>query len=113
MIDRITILEIKVERLNEPQRARAADELKALRETLPPEAAEPLVVDLSSLLRAVNIALWEVEEQLRDFERESSFGIDFIECARSVYLNNDNRYRLKRQINDLLGSSLLEQKSYV
>jgi len=114
LIDKITILEIKSERLTDAAKldhVRAA--LQALRtacaQTLP--ASERLQA-LTAELRAVNETLWQVEDDIRLCERNDDFGPRFIELARSVYRENDLRAALKRRINDLLGSEIVEEKSY-
>jgi hypothetical protein len=63
-------------------------------------------------LKAVNKVLWDVEDEIRDCERRKDFGARFIELARAVYHENDRRALVKRQINELLGSGLVEEKSY-
>jgi hypothetical protein len=67
---------------------------------------------LTATLQSVNEALWEIEDNLRTCERNGDFGPRFIELARSVYKSNDRRAAIKRQINVLLGSGLIEEKSY-
>ncbi len=67
---------------------------------------------LTAELKAVNEALWVIEDEIRLCERASDFGPRFVELARSVYLQNDQRSVLKRQINELLGSRIVEEKSY-
>jgi hypothetical protein len=63
-------------------------------------------------LRRVNEDLWEIEDAIREHEAAEDFGLGFVELARSVYRQNDLRAAIKRQINDLLGSALIEEKSY-
>ena len=114
LIDKLTILAIK--------RARIADAGKLvhiLAELTALEAARDKALapssDLARLtaeLQAVNEALWEIEDAIRLCERNQDFGPRFIELARSVYHRNDERALLKRRINDLLGASFAEQKSY-
>ena len=72
------------------------------------DALKALTVEL----RSVNEALWDIEDGIRDCERAGDFGTKFIELARSVYAKNDHRAALKRKINVLLGSKLIEEKSY-
>jgi tetratricopeptide (TPR) repeat protein len=114
LLDKITILEIKSERIRDTAQLRnVCTELGALErvraERLPVSAAlAPLVAEL----RAVNRALWEIEDAVRVCERSGDFGPRFIELARSVYQHNDRRAALKRQINALLRSRLVEEKSY-
>jgi hypothetical protein len=114
LLDKITILEIKTERIGDPAKlANVRAELEALasvrREALPPS---PGLDDLAARLKAVNERLWEIEDEIRGREREQDFGPRFVELARSVYHQNDLRAALKRQVNDLLGSRIVEEKSY-
>jgi hypothetical protein len=114
LIDKITILEIKLQRItNETKRANVLKELELLRaarqEAVPPS---PKLDELTTLLRAVNERLWDIEDALRKCERSGQFEHRFVALARSVYKNNDERAALKRRINDLLGSPLVEEKSY-
>jgi hypothetical protein len=79
------------------------------------DADLPSVIGLASLthdLKAVNEALWDIEDHIRDCERAGDFGEEFIALARSVYRQNDRRAQLKREINALLGSVIIEEKSY-
>jgi predicted nucleic acid-binding Zn-ribbon protein len=114
LIDKITILEIKLDRIKD------ADKLVNVRiehDTLVQSRdavieATPELDRLSAELKAANEALWDIEDDIRDCERDRKFGDAFVELARSVYITNDKRAALKRQINKLLGSSLIEEKSY-
>jgi Family of unknown function (DUF6165) len=114
LIDKITILTLKHERIANPdKRRRVAVELAMLEAAR--DRAIPASQDLTNLtadLGAVNLALWEVEDALRLAERERDFGPRFIELARSVYTLNDRRASLKHAINGRLGSRLVEQKVY-
>jgi hypothetical protein len=114
LVDRITILEIKEQRLQSKDAiANVRNELAALmsvaRNTLR-ERSELAAV--KSQLKSVNEVLWEIEDKIRAKEAGKSFDREFIELARSVYINNDKRGELKRRINVLLNSSLGEQKQY-
>ncbi len=111
LIDKITILELKNERLRGPALANVQRERDALRQTL---AAQPGSVDpaLVEALHRTNAALWEVEDALREHERRQDFGASFVELARSVYRLNDARASLKKRINLAAGSLLVEEKSY-
>jgi Flp pilus assembly protein TadD len=115
LIDRITILEIKGERLTDADALRVVraelESLRAARDRAVPASAE--MDGLAGDLRAVNAAIWEVEDGVRLCEREQDFGPRFVELARSVYRLNDRRAVLKRRVNALLGSSLREEKGYV
>jgi tetratricopeptide (TPR) repeat protein len=114
LLDKIGILEIKRERIKDTSKlANVCPELEALLETsarllVPTEELRGLAQEL----RAVNAAIWDVEDEIRGCEQRQEFGGRFIELARSVYRFNDERARLKRTINQLCGSSLVEEKSY-
>ncbi|CAA7627017.1 DUF6165 family protein [Magnetospirillum sp. SS-4] len=114
IIDKITILEIKAERLDDPAKLanvnKELGELVAVREREFP-AHGPLAA-LSAELKAINEKLWVIEDDIRDCERGKDFGPRFVELARAVYFTNDERAAAKRRVNDLLGSALIEEKSY-
>ena len=114
LIDKITILEIKSERIADAGKLKNVrielDVLAAARDAAMAASAE--LAELTAQLKQVNEALWEIEDAIRDCERGQDFGPKFIELARSVYHSNDRRAALKRQINELLGSKLIEEKSY-
>ena len=114
LIDKITILEIKSERIADAGKLKNVrvelDVLAAARDAAMAASAE--LAKLTAQLKQVNEALWEIEDAIRDCERGQDFGPKFIELARSVYHSNDRRAALKRQINELLGSKLIEEKSY-
>lgn len=114
LIDKITILEIKSERIGDPaKRANVCVELELLDATW---GADPVsLIDIASeraQLRAVNEALWDIEDRIRVKEKAKAFDAEFIELARSVYIRNDERAAIKRAINERLGSTLVEEKSY-
>ena len=113
-LDKMTILEIKSERIkNENKLLNVNRELGMLRKTW---AASPLSIadtgDLVSRLKAVNERLWDIEDRLRRQEAAGTFGEEFIGLARSVYEENDERARLKYELNQKLGSDLVEEKEY-
>jgi hypothetical protein len=114
IIDKITILEIKAERLADPAKLanvnKELGELVAVREREFP-AHGPLAA-LAAELKAINEKLWVIEDDIRDCERAKDFGAKFVELARAVYFTNDERAAAKRKVNDLLGSALIEEKSY-
>lgn len=113
LVDKITILEIKSERIADPAKlANVATELRLLRERLGTVEADPAVARLHAALKGVNEELWVIEDAIRDCERGGDFGPTFIELARSVYRTNDRRAELKRDVNLALGSAILEEKSY-
>jgi hypothetical protein len=114
LLDKITILEIKSERLSAPSSlANARRELELLSE-IAERVIEPegKLLPLKRALKAVNEKLWDIEDRIRAKEADRAFDREFIELARSVYRNNDERGRLKRQINELLNSELVEEKQY-
>ena len=114
LLDKITILEIKAQRLtSETALANVRHELSRLG----PTAAQALslhagVAALKDALKRVNETLWQIEDDIRDKEAAQSFDADFIRLARAVYHNNDERGRLKQQINMLLKSDIREEKQY-
>jgi predicted nucleic acid-binding Zn-ribbon protein len=114
LVDKVTILAIKLERIQEPDKlAHVKKEQEALLPLLDRALAlQSALASLEAELKAVNARLWEVEDQIRDCERQKDFGPQFIVLARAVYHENDRRASLKRQINLLLDSDLVEEKSY-
>ena len=114
LIDKITILEIKSARLTSAAALQnVRNELAQLTEkTLPLGDMSHQVAPLKMDLTGVNEALWEIEDKIRDKESAKAFDAEFIELARSVYVTNDKRAALKRQINQLLASELVEEKGY-
>ena len=114
LIDKITILEIKAARIPDPQKlANVQRELQLLDGIRSEKIASSAELDgLTAQLKDVNTQLWDIEDRIRDFERNKSFGQDFVDLARSVYRSNDLRAALKRQINELFGSLIVEEKSY-
>ncbi len=113
LADKITILEIKSERIqDEAKRLNVEKELRLLREKLAIAPSSSALSGLVDALRAVNLELWVIEDDIRDCERDKDFGARFIELARSVYFKNDRRAALKKEINLLLGSGIIEEKSY-
>lgn len=111
LIDKITILEIKAERIEGPAKANVAQELAWLNERLE-QADLAIDADLRRQLREVNLKLWTIEDDIRDRERQQDFGAAFIALARAVYRTNDERAALKRRLNERHGSALVEEKSY-
>lgn len=114
LADKVTILEIKAERIADPvKRTNVGRELDQLAATLAPlMAAEPGIAPLKAELKAVNETLWQIEDDIRDCERKGDFGETFVKLARAVYRTNDRRAALKRAIDDLVGSEIVEEKSY-
>jgi hypothetical protein len=114
LLDKITILELKEAAVADPaKRANVQRELAALREVCRREVAGSAALDaLCRELAAVNRTLWTIEDALRRHERDGVFDAEFIELAREVYRSNDRRAAVKREINELTGSELVEEKSY-
>ena len=114
LVDKITILRVKAERIGEARKAaNVRKELKLLedvgRQWLPDT---PEFDALAAELTRINARLWDIEEGKRDCERRQDFGSRFVELARSVYVENDRRAAVKRRINALEGSEIVEEKSY-
>ena len=113
LMDKITILEIKFERIkNSSQLENIAHELGALRAVRLGNADRAVLDPLSAELKQVNAKLWDVEDAIRECEARGEFGEPFIALARAVYRLNDERARLKQAINRASGSRLIEEKSY-
>jgi hypothetical protein len=113
LIDKIAILEIKRERIVAKEAARNVEkELDILRGIAEPVLALNKVAALKLRLDAINRDLWDIENLLRQGELEGDFGPAFVSLARSVYKKNDERAALKRKINRILQSELVEEKSY-
>jgi hypothetical protein len=113
-LDKLTILEIKSERMKDPAKlVNVNRELEVLRASW---AASPLashdVTTLTADLKQVNETLWEIEDRIRELEADQRFDAEFITLARSVYCTNDRRAAIKREINITLGSDIIEEKSY-
>jgi hypothetical protein len=114
LIDKLTILEIKCERMTDPAKL---THVRAELDLLEKKFAELVTVELdlvslSRELKAINEKLWEVEDKIRLCEKSSDFGDRFVQLARSVYIHNDARFALKAKINQLLNSQIAEQKEY-
>jgi len=114
LFDKIAILEIKKARIQDVEKLRHIEtELDLLKEAMFRQI--PASAALSSLYReikGVNECLWEIEDAIRRCERNKDFGQDFVRLARSVYLTNDRRSRIKREINERLGARIMEEKAY-
>ncbi len=113
-LDKITILEIKSERIDDASKlANVRRELEVLRRTWSgsPYSRQELADEIADLKR-INEQLWEIEDDIRDHEARGEFDADFIALARAVYITNDERAAIKRRINIKSGSGLIEEKSY-
>jgi Family of unknown function (DUF6165) len=114
LIDKITILRIKSARMVKPEQlVNVRLELTALENTWSASAYGSIDIRAEqAALQAVNEKLWVIEDDIRDKERTKAFDQKFIDLARAVYFQNDERARIKRQINEKLGSTIVEEKSY-
>jgi hypothetical protein len=113
LIDKLTILEIKRERLTAPKALQSVGlEYSALQRVLGENGKELPLRHLRAKLRAINEQLWEVEDLLREHEAAKDFGDVFVSLARSVYRLNDERAAIKRAISVQLNSAFVEEKSY-
>jgi hypothetical protein len=114
LIDKITILEIKQEKITTASaNLNVSRELQLLRGIVIKNKALTSAIDsLKNNLSVINQKLWKIEDDIREKESKKQFDQTFIELARSVYFCNDERARLKKEINLVLGSELIEEKSY-
>jgi hypothetical protein len=114
LIDKITILEIKLENIrDEAKLLNIKHEYDILTDVFRREVAQTSDLDrLTAALKDVNAELWRIEDDIRDLERAKTFDEKFIALARSVYRTNDRRAALKREINKVLSSAIIEEKSY-
>ena len=114
VLDKITILEIKSERMNDAEKvANVRIELALLQDSWATAVSgDPVIDDLHDQLKKINEALWEIEDDIRDKERVKEFDERFIELARQVYFTNDRRSQVKKELNLHLGSLIIEEKSY-
>jgi len=114
VLDKITILEIKSERIADPEKVRnVRKELDELSRVWNETVADPTRISKErESLKAINEQLWEIEDDIRDQEAAGDFGDRFIELARAVYVTNDKRAAVKKQVNLALGSRFVEEKSY-
>lgn len=112
LIDKITILELKLEFLTDTNKlANVNIELTHLNKILS-ELTIPDIIDEREALKLVNRRLWHIENYKRECEKNQTFNDEFIETARQVYLKNDLRAEIKRKINIMVGSTIVEEKSY-
>lgn len=114
LIDKITILKIKARQMTDPAKLRNVNrELEVLNRACAENLAPSAELDrLEDELTQVNQALWVIEDDIRACEAARDFGPKFIELARSVYIQNDRRATIKKAINELCGSNIVEEKSY-
>ena len=114
LIDKITILEIKKEKIsNKEKLVEVNKELSSLNETLKKSINdESKIINFKNDLKKINLKLWDIEDGKRSAEKNNKFDEKFIELARSVYKFNDERAKIKLAINNALGSNIKEVKSY-
>ncbi len=114
LIDRLSILEIKKERIHDLNKIEYVNtELKSLQVLLNEENINlKKINNLYEEISNINSKLWEIEDDIRECERNKDFGDNFIKLARSVYINNDIRAKIKSKINKEFGSKIMEVKSY-
>ncbi len=114
LLDKITILQIKSERIEDPAKvANVRTELDMLQQVWQEKVEDDdTIAALAAELKSINEALWEIEDDIRDEERNRRFGERFIELARAVYVTNDKRADAKKRVNLHLNSSIVEEKSY-
>lgn len=122
LIDKLTILEIKSERISDIEKLKNINREKLILSACLSNVNISLeanrnkhtkeLQELYQQLKKINEIIWDIEDQIRDCERRKDFGKEFIQLARGVYLNNDERAAIKRKINQLLNSEVIEEKSY-
>ncbi len=111
IVDKLTIIEIKLKHIkDEAKRKNLQKEYEVLNKAVSKIISKDH--ELYQALLQVNQELWDIEDKIRDLERHKDFGDEFIRTARSVYFTNDKRSEIKRKINELTGSELIEEKSY-
>jgi hypothetical protein len=112
LVDKITILEIKLEKINNSKKLEDVNnELNILNEYFI-EIENTDLTKLKSKLKETNLKLWKIEDDIRICEKNQNFGDDFISLARAVYTTNDERFRFKNLINEIFSSEVKEVKSY-
>ena len=114
LMDKITILEIKKVKITDPEKQVIINkELNSLHSTYQTSLTpSPELQEQITKLKTINLKLWDIEEGKRECERQKDFGESFIKLARSVYIENDNRAKIKAEINRLTNSTISEVKSY-
>ena len=114
LMDKITILEIKKVKITDPEKQVIINkELNSLHSTYQTSLTpSPELQEQITKLKNINLTLWDIEEGKRECERQKDFGDSFVQLARSVYIENDNRAKIKAEINQLTNSTISEVKSY-
>ena len=111
LVDKVTILEIKKNKLQDSKLENVLKELSFLRELIERHKID-ITEDLFSQLKEINLSLWDIEDRIRIKEKNKEFDNSFIELARSVYFKNDKRAEIKKIINQLSNSEITEEKFY-
>lgn len=111
LLDKLSILEIKLEKIQDPAKLININSEYSLIKPLG-DKLMPIVETQYKSLVDINRSLWEIEDTIRNFERKKQFGEEFIQTARKVYLLNDERAQIKKEINRLTNSGIVEEKSY-
>ena len=114
LLDKLSILEIKLDKIENTEKKEIVNkEYVILRDARDKHISmDDNILSLYNTLKKANLTLWNIEDKIRIFEKEKNFGKEFIELARSVYINNDKRSKIKSEINTLLGSAIKEIKEY-
>ena len=112
LIDKISILEIKLEKISDPEKNNNIKIELDLLESFYKKIKNNELDEIKDKLKNTNLKLWHVEDEIRACEKNKDFGDNFIELARSVYITNDQRFDLKNSINELFSSEIKEVKSY-
>lgn len=114
VFDKLSILTIKMDKIQDPiKRENVTKEYTSLKEALKGIDYPSQVNDMFEDLTHVNLALWDIEDRIRLKESLQQFDDEFVELARSVYRTNDRRFDIKRQINSILNSELVEEKQHI
>jgi hypothetical protein len=113
LLDKLSILEIKIKNIKDPQKNqnifKEYSHLKAFANEI---SIDPKIGSLYNDLLNINEVLWKIEDEIRECEKSKEFGKKFIELARNVYFTNDRRFEIKQEINKITNSDLIEEKSY-
>ena len=112
LIDKITILEIKQEKIQDTNKLANVSKEMLLLTSIFHNVTQEEIKPLFDKLKEINLLLWSIEDKKRLKEKEKSFDREFIELARAVYIYNDKRAEIKRQINLITNSNIIEEKSY-
>jgi hypothetical protein len=113
LLDKFSILEIKMGNITDPSKlTNVENEYRELASDCTDLLRNSSISTLYSELKSINQRLWTVEDDIRECERRKDFGQEFVSLAREVYFTNDERARVKKEINLASGSSLVEEKSY-